>query len=185
MRNALAGITLKKPREYDDGYSREATRKWLMQAPNDPWHKSQMPISIKQIGIVCHGDRKDINDRIITEKETKRSNSLCQRIAKMIPMLEQRSLIFFQYPKAHQHGHLWLTPPQRCQHINPISTEAEWSLFARCLRCQNNKFMPVHVHGKPHALCYHCLPPSQYKALGGTLTKKSLIRDAITAMGLI
>lgn len=166
---------LKKKRDYDDEHDREYVRHWLMMG-NDLWHKTQMPISINAVARCVGGDKDNIRKRILLENSDSKSEALCQKIGHLIQAVEERRLVFFKTKSGIEHH--WLEPINETK-INPLSTEAEWSVFARCKVCQKNKFMPVVMHGKNHALCYQCIPPSQYKALGATLLKKNLIQNAL------
>lgn len=188
MFNLIARKLLKGPRWYQDTTPRQEVRRWLMMIQRDPWYKSQMPVTIKGIGKIAGGHRVHIMRRIITELDSIRPmHALVQRIAELMKKLDKREIVFYRGNAGKAAQFCWLTPPQFCPFIKPFCLEEEWSLFARCTTCANNKFMPITTNGenKNYAACYCCIPPSQYKALGVKLTKKSLLLEALAKQGVI
>ena len=178
-------------RDYDDEYSPKEVRAELMRLIRDPWHKSQMPVTVNGICRVT-GDRKVNVLGFFRELKNEPAFPLTQRLGKIMAAVRERTLVFYQSDKIikSQTGiapmtFLWLKPPQPEPRLAAMVPEEEWSLFARCFLCLNNKFMPAKIGGRPHAVCYRCIPPSQYRALGVTLTKKSLIREALVKLGLV
>lgn len=136
--------------------SKTYAARWFAQAMKDPWYKSQMPILKKvvlsAIGLTCFGS--------------------IDRAAKLIPSIENRNLIFLK------DRFIWMDP-QVILKINRLTPVAFWSLFARCLSCGGNKFLPVEIDQKEKAACFLCLPPSQYPSIGAKPIKRSLIADSV------
>lgn len=184
--NHVAKSLLKQPRPYQDTAPRYEVRKWLMMMQKDPWYRTQNPVTIQGIATITNSHRVNIIKRIISESDPNRKMpELVQRIYAVMRKIENREIVFCQTGINSGFMFLWLTPPHQCPYISPFSLEQEWSIFARCKTCGENKFMPVSRKPHNYALCYRCIPPSQYKPLGVTLTKKSLIREALVKMGMI
>lgn len=171
-----------------EGYAKRDVEHWLHYARNDMWYKSQHPVTMKNVSLAIGNSgfgRNDIYDHVINKTSGLPADNLVQKIGALMDKMEKREVAFYKSGKGKEYSHVWLEPPREEPRILPLSTQDEWSLFARCLRCLNNKFMPVKMNGKNHACCYRCIPPSQYKAIGAKLQKISMIRDSLVKMGLI
>lgn len=184
------GIKTGKPLEVErDTYKKSEVAHWLHFVRNDQWYLTQMPITMKNLSLSIGNSamgRNDIYDHIINQTSDNQANNLVQKIGAMMHHLEVRDIAFYKPKKAGQeYRHIWLDKPQQAPQIMPLVLEEEWSLFAQCMRCQKNKFMPIKMNGRGHACCYRCIPPSQYRSIGGKLEKKSMIRDSLVKMGLI
>lgn len=164
-------------------HSREKILLWLRYIKNDPWWKSQMPVTdaalAKIIGMTKSNFSESMNhvrghsDRVI-----------CKKIGLLIPDIEARKICF---PEIIQFGDkgtstpkfLWLDPPDQAPRICQLSLETAWSLWACCASCGDNKFLSVMLNDSPYVACYKCLPPNQYPAVRATAVKKSLIHAAL------
>lgn len=156
---------------------------WLHHIKTDHWWVTQMPIRIyclekalgftlNYIGDILNGGKRSYPQQVIP------------KIGTAIPEIEERSLVFPRDLRNHSPGEtgtkfLRLKIPADPPAIAKVSPESAWSLWARCLTCGSNKFLPVMIDCKPFVACYHCLPPSQHRTIGATETKKSLIHEAL------
>lgn len=154
----------------------DALRWWDFARAGD-WWQSQMPISTYAMAGALNMTQQAFWASL-HETGTNTNQSLRRQIRQIIPDIEKRALVF---PAAKTGGpkFLWLEPPAIPPRIPKYDDGSAWSLWAECQRCQGNKFLPVVMNGKPHVMCYHCLPPKQYTALGAKRVEKSLIHEAL------
>lgn len=131
---------------------------------DDYWFRHEMPISFKKL-------LRAINYKYHMLEKQEQAPSI---ILPLIPAVENRRIVFIK----DSPGYVWLMPPDLPPRINKLSRIECWSMFARCLSCDGNKFLPVMMGGKEHAACYGCIPPSQYRALGAKPIERSLICEA-------
>lgn len=158
-----------EPQKYDI----KQTHRWVDYVQRDYWWRSQMPIASKSLDAFCGGD---------CMRHKKRYPATMRKIASIIDDIENRKLCFGRRApgsggKGNQPHFLWVDPPGICPLIPKISKN--WSLWARCATCGDNKFMPILIDEKTHVACYNCFPPSQYKSIGAVEEKKSLIHEAL------
>lgn len=124
-----------------------------------------MPITLTAMSRAINVDISPFRRALVGTNATR----ILEKMGFLIPKVEDRELVFtsdFHY----------ITPE------NPIflaKLAKNWSLWARCVICGDNKFLPLEIDGKEHVACYHCFPPGQYKSIGGARVKKSLIHEAL------
>lgn len=110
--------------------------------------------------------------------------SLAERILIMGEKIEKRQLIMTE-----SHGAVFLIPEsdQLCNSLlgRSLNETDEWSLFSRCRTCGNNRYLPIIMNEENYAACYHCLPPSQYPALGAVRQDGSLLLYALQERGYL
>lgn len=138
---------------------------WLARAMRDPWYKHQMPITIKTLG------------RLVDAQSPLREDvwpSTNKKLMHLIPLVEARKLVLIDGEWSA------IDPPERTT-VKRINNG--WHIGARCT-CGSNKFLPVMIE-KKYAVCYVCLPPSQYPSFGGQLLSKRLIEDAARRLYLV
>lgn len=179
----------KPPREYappdPPPFDYEQTLRWLEYVKRDDWWQSQMPVSTGALDAVFGLYRKSIH-QMLRGRAKATSRPVMEKIARVIPDIESRKLVFPEANKCQAFAgkvlaprFVWLDLPAINVEISRLSAESAWTLWARCHSCLSNTFLPVAIDGKPHVACYSCLPPSQYRALGATAVKKSLIHEAL------
>lgn len=146
----------------------------------DPWYKDQMPVTRVALASLVGGSRA------LRMRNILHSNGQClQKIAKLIPDIEARNIVFTPEPpqrvkmKELPPYAIWITPPETAPRMPKISPISAWTIFSRCASCDGNKWIPAEMGGKEHVLCYPCLPPSQYPALGAKKINRRLIHEAI------
>jgi hypothetical protein len=93
------------------------------------------------------------------------SESTAERLIKIIAWIEQGRLRF------RRHGQGWVDeyrmPPDPLPPPQPRLIESEaWNEWARCSSCGGNRWALGEIAGRRHKLCGHCLPPSQWRAIG-------------------
>lgn len=175
------GIRPPKASETD----REKTRLWLQHIKSDDWWQSQMPIPESRFADVIGIGRMSIW-RGLRNTGTYRHTPALNHISRLVADIERRKLVFPQSAcclglkerrkkENHPPRFLWLEPPENPPQICKISNESSWSLWACCLSCGNNKFLPIMLGEKPQVACYHCIKPDQYRSFGAVPVKKSLI----------
>jgi hypothetical protein len=149
---------------------------WLEHIKKDFWWKNQMPISVTALALALNTTENNLKKCLKYRGKVELERALTQ-IARIIPDIEARRIAFPARSNS-QRGvpNFFHLEPQPCN-ISRLSDN--WSLWARCLSCGGNKFLPVEIDGKPHVACYHCLPPSQYRSFGGKPVQKSLIHEAL------
>ena len=133
---------------------------WVAQARGDFWYRHQMPIRYRALDNLC-----GLNHMFHTGCE----EYIWAHLDKFLPDIERRKILF-------KRERYFVTDVMENPQLKKINRA--WSLTARCLSCGNNKFLPVMLE-KEYAVCYHCIPPSQYPSIGGTLVKKSYIDEYI------
>lgn len=140
-----------------------------------------MPISSLALDEACGAGRirQALNPNEIVEMD-----ATLERVARLIPDIERRKLVFPEIRRGGKKGmttpkYVWLEPPAAPPKIPSLALESAWSLWAACVRCGFNQFLPVVIDNKPHVCCYRCTPPSQRRAIGATPVKKSLIHEAL------
>lgn len=140
--------------------SNATTKLWLDRTMSDEWYASQMPISRNAL-------KKAMGVGGIFNDEP--TNNAWRALQSLIPKIENREVIFMP-------GHeviVRLPEEKRIQR----KLSAGWSLDGWC-GCGSNKYLPVMIE-KEYAACFICIPPSQYRAIGATPIKRSLILDAM------
>lgn len=134
---------------------------WLRHAQNDFWYQHQMPIFSLAVSRMA-GYKDDKYDSIVED-------SSWLRLEPFLPDIESRRVIFRKY-------RFYVTDLPPCVLVQKINSR--WQLNAVCTSCGGNKFLPAKIE-KEYAMCYDCIPPSQYKPLGATLLKNSFIDEYI------
>lgn len=205
MRNNLREIlggeirrTVSAARAQDNGdVIREEVCDWLQHIKHDAWFRSQMPLPFIAIARTLGIDYDEMNHFLIARNVIHRGKyhykryPMCDKIAALKRKIDNREIVF--YPDTSRRYDIHRRPAFACflvpikpePRLDPLISEAEWSLFARCKQCGKNQFMPIKMNGNDHAACYRCIPPSQYKAMGATLAGKILIMEALKAEGRI
>jgi hypothetical protein len=149
---------------------------WFARTKYDDWWRSQMPITdVAMAGAV--GMLKGKFSESIHNKGNYSDRVVARKMDPLIADIERRALVFPKEIGAPKF--LWLEPPAIPPRIPKYDDESAWSLWAECQRCQKNKFLPAVMNGKPQVMCYYCLPPKQYPALGAKRVEKSLIHAAL------
>lgn len=140
--------------------SHAEAKRWLDRMMSDEWYASQMPISrralTKAAGV----------QGIFNYEPTKNAWKALEAV---IPKIENREVIFIP-------GDAFVVREPSGQ-WSVAKLTSRWSIDNRC-NCGCNQFLPVMIE-KEYAACYHCIPPSQYPAIGAKLIKRSLIHDAM------
>lgn len=138
---------------------------WLARAMRDQWYKREMPLTIKTLGNLVDSQNPLREDRYESSLRT-----LCG----LIPRIEARKLVLIGTE------FMTISPPEATivKRMN-----RGWHIGARCT-CGSNKFLPVMVE-KEYAVCYVCVPPSQYSSFGGTLLSKKLIEPAARKLYIV
>lgn len=177
------GESRKPPKEYlppnPAPLNRQQTWRWLAHVKSDDWWRSQMPVSYSAISLIL-GLPETWIANMMAGDPTRITTRVIPKIARLIPDIESRKLCFPKLKTGPRKGiitpkYLWLNPEET---IIPRLSRA-WSLWARCGACGNNKFLPVVIDAKPHVACYHCLPPSQHRAIGAVWIKNNLVHEAL------
>jgi len=151
--------------------SLEQTHKWLNHAYADFWYKHQMPITGRLLD-----DCLGLTNVYRYKRPYTWGDDTVLKLARLIPEIERRAVIFTK-AKYRKPAQIYVSePPKLAPKIKKISSV--WSLYATCLSCGDNQFLPVMME-KPYVACYHCIDPKEYKALGGRLIDESIITTAL------
>lgn len=164
-------------------FTRAQTFRWMELIKVDPWWASQMPVGIVPLQSALGLPHRHDFREVIRPGDRHYTPGMIDRISRIIPKIESRHVCFphkvmgWRKPGELDTKFIFLEPVPLG--INRICISHNWSLWAFCLSCGNNKFMPVMMNGKKHVACYNCIPPDQYRALGATMEKGSLIHEAL------
>lgn len=139
-----------------------STKLWLERALADDWYESQMPITQQ------HLDHA-VGFRAFRSMKDEPSTNAWKALEKVIPKIEDRTIIFMPSSKMIVRDSFMRTALKK---LSP-----HWSIDGRCA-CGSNQYLPVMLE-KEYYACYHCIPPSQYPALGAKPVDRSLIHDAM------
>jgi hypothetical protein len=151
--------------------SLEQTHKWLNHAMSDFWYKHQMPVTGKLLDD-CLGYTLAFKKRTPYAW----SDEAVGKLGRLIPEIERRAVIFSKRAYKRPAAIYVSEPPRIAPQIKKISTT--WSLYATCLSCGDNQFLPIMME-RAYVACYNCIHPSEYKALGGRLIDESIITTAL------
>ena len=161
--------------------SREAALHWLQNMRASDWWQSQMPISDHALSEAMGKDKTYVRITLDTSRPG-RTDEMLSLLSKLIPDIESRKLCFpAPRPGNIKKGtdrppkFMWLDP----QPVTIPRLSSSWSLWAECVACHGNQFLPVFIDQKPHFACYHCIHPTQYQAVGATPVKLSLVHEAL------
>lgn len=159
---------------------------WLAHIKNDHWWQTQMPISYAALSDAVGIERKTFVN-MIENKRTYRDVFALKALAPVIISIEKREVCFPEVKNSPLRGAppiprlLRVMPRDPVPLISRLSQGSAWSLWATCFNCRNNKFLPIIIDHKPYVACYHCLPPSQYRAIGAAPVMRSLIHEVLRA----
>jgi hypothetical protein len=151
-------------------------RDWFGRARTDYWYKTQMPISQGALAVVAEINQKTLWDIFSTDVMPK--HETLEKLEATIKRIENREVVWYRKPgQEYVYAHLDVRKirPRRAK----LSTNNGFDVFSICASCQSNKWVPVKIDGKEHIVCYSCLPPNQWLALGATGVKRSLVKDYI------
>ncbi len=160
-------------------YDRKAALRWLEFTKRDEWWQSQMPVSVFALESALDKPGR-LKDALAGDTNP---DTILALLGHLIPDIEARKVVFPKIGRGRPKKGEEPTP--RYLRLFPLSTpfipklSSNWSLWARCITCGGNKFLPVMIGWTSHAACYHCLPPDQYPSIGAKGIKTSLIHEAL------
>jgi hypothetical protein len=153
--------------------SRKEIVSWLQRTLRDDWYARQMPVRISTYEKFS-GLSNKILEKLIYEDEYFPREQTLDRLASMIKQIETREVVW------HRTHFLYQTPPKNPSRRPKIyEADSGFSVFSKCLTCGGNKWLPSRMDGKLQIMCYSCVPPSQWPALGADDVRFSLIRRYI------
>lgn len=153
---------------------------WIHQVRNNPWFKSQMPVTLKHLAESIKLGFRDLLSYIRGRYDTP---SVTERLLELSEKVRLREVVFVE-----GHGAYFLPycPPKYSWPMIKRTWDSEdWHLTSTCMNCGNNQYLPADMNTDDYALCYHCIPLNQYAAYGATPQEGSLIAYALDTMGIL
>jgi len=166
--------------------SPEAVLRWLRMVKQDHWYITQAQISWTAIEAM-HVMSKDRIERakrgMASHAADQRgiSDDTCAALTPVIVSIERGELVFAGDARGRRMRAVWLDVPEpmpRAQ--DSIVLDEHWIYWARCRRCDGNKWLPITLADKAQVACYQCHPVDEYPSYGALARKARLVERMLS-----
>lgn len=165
----------------------EWVARWMREQLNDPWRDIEpVPFSSPVFLTLVAGDKRDVaRMRAGVWRYAERpSLGLTARCVPVIEAIEDGRLIFTKENRGFREGRVatayWLTKPDAPQRPQPSMVErAAYRYWAPCRSCGGRRYAVIDLQGLPHAACFACVPPLEYRSFGAMPLKDRVSLDMV------
>jgi hypothetical protein len=155
-------------------------KNWVRYTQTNHWMKTQMPITLSNLALACGMAIKEVLHEFMSGK--RETDGSAEKILSLKEKVRRREAVFVE-----GHGVYWI-PYQEPKLMPPMikrTDEEDWHMTSTCRACSNNQYLPAEMNTDYYALCFHCIPPNQYAAIGAISQEGSMIAYALEVEGIL
>lgn len=141
---------------------------------SDQWYESQLPLGFRVLEDLTGISKSSLRAIAGASARPQRPNpGSVAKLVDVINKIENRRVVWRKLAVGYDIIYLDAPVPRPVrQKISPFNV---FGIFDICATCGGSKWLLAKMAGKEHVMCYSCVPPNQWPALGATSLPINLI----------